>query len=154
MVSLHYGLRFQLGFLRGSISGPLFFLIYITDLSYELSSTTKIITDDTSLFSVVHDVTQSTNVFNDDLENISNWAHQWKMSFNPDKSKQAQEVIFPRKTQKVNHPPANFKNIPVVCSSCQKHLGVYLDDKLNFIYHINKKNFKSKQRYRYHKKIV
>ena len=69
--------------------------------------------DDTSFFSVVHDVTQSTNELND-LEKISNSVYQWKMFFNPDKSKQAQEVIFSHKTQRVIHPPAIFNNMPVV----------------------------------------
>ena len=49
---------------------PLFFLMYINDLSCGLSSTTKLFADDTSLFSVVHDVTQSTNELNDDLEGL------------------------------------------------------------------------------------
>ena len=88
---------------------------------------------------MVHDVTQSTNELNDDLEKIPNWPYQWKMSFNPDKSKQAQEVIFSRKTQRVIHPPAIFNNMPVVRSSCQKHLGIYLDEKLNFSNHIKEK---------------
>ena len=68
--------------------------MYINDLSCGLSSTTKLFADDTSLFSVVHDVTQSTNESNDDLKKISNWAYQWIMFFNLDKSKQAQDVIF------------------------------------------------------------
>ena len=117
----------------------MFFLMYINDPSCGLSLT-KLFADDTSLFSVVHDVTQSTNELNDDLEKISNWAYQWKMSFNPDKSKQAQEVIFSRKTQRVIHPPAIFNNMPVVCSSCQKRLGIYLDEKLHSS-NILKKNF-------------
>ena len=112
---------------QGSVLGPLFFLMYINDLSCGLSSTTKLFADDTSLFSVVHDVTQSTNELNDDLEKISNWSYKWKMSFNPDKSKQAQEVIFSRKTQRLIHPPAIFNNMSVVRSSCQKRLGIYLD---------------------------
>ena len=62
---------------------------------------------------MVHDVTQSTNELNDDLKKIPYWAYHWKMSFNSDKSKQAQEVIFPRKTQRVIHPPAIFKNVPL-----------------------------------------
>ena len=82
---------------QGSILGPLFFLMFINDLSYRLSSTTQLFIHDTSLFSVVYDITQSTNELNDDLEKISNWVCQWKMSFNPDKSKQAQEIIFCRK---------------------------------------------------------
>ena len=31
---------------------------------------------------------------NKDLERISQWATPWKMKFNPDTTKQAQEVIF------------------------------------------------------------
>ena len=60
-------------------------------------------------------------------------------SFNPDKSKQAQVVIFSGKTQRVIHPPAIFYNIPLVRSSCQKHLGIYLDGKLNFLIILKKK---------------
>ena len=82
--------------------------MYINDLSCGLSSTNKIFADDTSLFSVVHDVTQSTNELDDDLEKISDWIYQWKISFNADKSKQAQEVIFSRKTQRLYHPPFFF----------------------------------------------
>ena len=113
--------------------------MYINDLSCGLSSAAKILADDTSPFSVVHDVTQSTNELNYDLGKISNWFYQWKMSFNPDKSKQAQEVILSHKTQRVIHPPAVFNNMPAVCSSCQKHLGIYLDEKLNFSNHIKEK---------------
>ena len=139
MVSLHLGQGFQLGFLR-NLSGSFVFLDDSNDLSSGLSSTTKPFADNTSLFSVVHDVTQSTNELNYDLEKISNWAYQWKMSFNPDTSKQAQEVIFSHKTQRVIHPPEIFNNIPVVRSSCQKHLGIYIDEKLNFSNHIKEKN--------------
>ena len=82
---------------QGSILGPLLFLIYINDLSGDLSSKAKLFADDTSLFSVTHDITTSANELNNDLKKISDWAFQWKMSFNPDPSKQAQEVIFSRK---------------------------------------------------------
>ena len=85
---------------QGSILGPLLFLIYINDLSGDLSSKAKLFADDTSLFSVTHDITTSANELNNDLKKISDWAFQWKMSFNPDPSKQAQEVIFSTKLKK------------------------------------------------------
>ena len=57
--------------------------------------------------------------------------------FNPDLSKQAQKVIFSRKTNKVSHPTTTFNTVPVAYTSCQKHLGLHLDEKLNFSQHIN-----------------
>ena len=53
-----------------------------------------------SLFSVVHNRDSSAAEINNDLAKISHWAHQWKMSFNPDPKKQAVEVIFSRKVNK------------------------------------------------------
>ena len=83
-----------------SILGPLLFLIYINDLSDNLSSNVKLFADDTSLFSVIHDINISAGELNEDLKKISEWAFQWKMIFNPDATKQAQEVIFSRKIKK------------------------------------------------------
>ena len=114
---------------QGSILGPLLFLIYINDLSDNLSTTAKLCADDTSLFSIVQNVSTSVS---HDLSKINNWAFQWKMSFNPDPSKQAQEVIFSRKIQKTCHPSIYFNNKLVKQVPSQKHLGLILDNKLNF----------------------
>ena len=59
------------------------------------------------------------------------------MSFNPDPSKQAQEVIFSRKIKKLPHPSLVFNNNNVLQTSSQKHLGVTLDVKLTFDEHLN-----------------
>ena len=107
-------------------------MIYINDLSDDLSSNPKLFADDTSLFSVVHDKNVSANELNNDLRKISNWAYQWKMSFNPDPLKQAQQVIFSRKIIKINHPTLLFNANPVHQVALQKHLGMFLDCKLNF----------------------
>ena len=90
---------------QGSILDPLLFLIYINDLPDGLSSNAKLFADDTSLFSFVHDINTSTIELNSNLKKINDWAFQWKITFNLDRSKQAQEVIFSRKLKKVTHPP-------------------------------------------------
>ena len=121
---------------QGSIFGPLLFLVYINDLFKNLSSTAKVFVDDTSIFSVVHNISLSSLQLNDDLIKISNWAYQWKMSYNPKVTKQAQRLVFSRKKQKVALPTVYFNNSPVIKRSSQKYLGIHLDEKLNFILHI------------------
>ena len=53
--------------------------IYINDIPEGIKSISKILADDTSLFSIVK------------------WAHQWKMLFNHDSRKKATEVYFSRR---------------------------------------------------------
>ena len=127
---------------QGSIIGPLLFLIYINNLPQNLVSNPKLFTDDTSFFSVIRNKHLSAQNLNEDLNKINHWAFQWKMSFNPDPSKQAQEVIFSRKLQKSVYPPLHFNNIAVTQSTTQKHLGMILDVKLDFQGHL--KNIYSK----------
>ena len=76
------------------------------------------------------------------------------MSFNPDISKQAQEVIFFTKPVKASYPAVFFYDIPVAGCSTHKDLGMYLDEKLNFGHHITEKNCKSQQTYRCYQKIT
>ena len=111
-------------------------MIYINDLSDDLSSNPKLFADDTSIFPVVHAKNTSANELNNDLRKISNWAYQWKMSFNPNPLKQAQEVIFSRKMTKTNHPALIFNKNPVHQVALHKHLRMYLDCKLNFEEHL------------------
>ena len=70
------------------------------------------------------------------MEKISNWAFQWKMSFNPDINKQAQEVLFSSRLQKSNHPSLTFNGTSVIQSEIQKHLIMFLDSILDFKEHM------------------
>ena len=54
------------------------------------------------------------------------------MTFNPDRSKQAQGIIFSRKLKKATHPPLLFNNDNVSQVNSQKHVGIILDVKLSF----------------------
>ena len=69
------------------------FFIYINDLSNSIKNKRKLFADDTSFFSAVHEINTSEKDLNHDLEEISEWAFQWKMKFNQDPTKQAQDNI-------------------------------------------------------------
>ena len=58
------------------------------------------------------------------------------MSFNPDPNNQAQGVLFSRKIQKSSQPSLIFNNNIVTQSLTQKHLGIFLDTKLDFQEHL------------------
>ena len=62
---------------------------------------------------------------NNDLTKISEWAVQWKMNFNPDPSKQAQELLFSRKASSKPYPSWNFNDNPVHQVQLQNHLGLF-----------------------------
>ena len=81
---------------QGSILLHLF-LIYINDLTDNLTSNQKLFADDTSLFSTVTDQNPTANQINNDFHSINTWAYQWKMNFNPDTSRQGEEFIISRK---------------------------------------------------------
>ena len=98
-----------------SVFGPLFVLIYINDLPQELNSEVNLFTYDISLFSIFC-VNASALTLNSDLLKTQDWAYQWKMSFNPERTKQAQEVIFSRKKSTTTHPAFFFKNYKIKLS--------------------------------------
>ena len=58
------------------------------------------------------------------------------MSFNSDTSKQAQKVIFSRKTKKRIPSSLAFNNNNVPETNSQNHLGVVLDNRLSFEDHL------------------
>ena len=59
------------------------------------------------------------------------------MLFNPDPNKTAQEVLFSRKSKVQFQLTLYLNNIQVERTSYQKHVGILLDEKLNFKQHID-----------------
>ena len=86
--------------------------------------------------SVVQDRNECAVDLNHDLNLIKRWAHDWRMSLNPDPSKQAVEVTFSKKKISVDHLSIFFNDVTVMKVDENKHLGVVLDSRLTFSSHI------------------
>ena len=70
--------------------------------------------NDTMVFSIVKNPEMSANDLNHDLDVIRQWAHQWKLEFDPDPTNHAAEVLFYCEKSSPNHPEVIF-NGTVVC---------------------------------------
>ena len=117
----------------------------IDDLTADFKFNVKLFADDTSLFTPVRESNIAANDMGHDLKLISQWAHSWRMSFNPDPQKQAVELIFSRKGNELDHPVIHFNNILVEKVNEHKHLGIILDPKLSFLAHIRTAISKSRK---------
>ena len=89
-----------------------------------LESNCEIFADDASLFYKVFDKHVSRATLNKDLELINNWAFQWKMQFNPDRNKQAQELYFSKKAGNKNSLDLTFNKSNVASPPSVKYLGM------------------------------
>ena len=130
---------------QGSVLGPLLFLVYINDLESNIKSNIKFFADDTMLFSIVKDPVTSATDLNHDLDMIYQWAHQWKIEFNPDPTKQASEVLFSCEKNSVNHPQLTFNGSAVIKVNEQKHLGLIFESGVSFKKHLSEKITKAKK---------
>ena len=67
------------------------------------------------------------------------------MQFNPDKIKQAIQVIFSQKKDTPVHPSLVFNGSEVVIKAEHRHLGIILDSKLTFLSHIKEAIVKARR---------
>ena len=136
MVILDY---IKCGVPQGSILGPLLFLLYINDIV--LSSNIfkfNLFADDTSLFYSNDNNTEAIDIINSELEKISQWLAANKLSLNVGKSKL---LIFNKKKEStLDKIMLNGQVLEEVDHA--KYLGVLIDNKLNWKYHINAVNLK------------
>ena len=97
------------------------------------------------LFSIIKDPVISASDLNYDLDIIYQWAHQWKIEFNPDPTKQATEVLFSCKKSSPYHQQLTFNGTVVEKINEQKHLRLILDSRLSFDKHLDEKMIEAKK---------
>ena len=108
------------GMPKGSVLGPLLFLIYINDIVVDIHSSIRLFADDTSLYIIVDNPQQTANLLNADLGKIHVWTSRRLVSFNPSKF---DSLTFSRKQNKPLHPPLNVAQLNISEVTSHKDLG-------------------------------
>ena len=139
---------------QGSILGPILFLIYINDLKDTTNLFSLLFADDTSFLISGKDINIVVDTLNVELHKVCTWFRANELSLHPKKTK---FMIFTQQETKFD-----FNNINIILNynnsdqtdpllinrldyvnsgstvPAIKFLGVYIDPKLNFQYHMNK----------------
>ena len=120
---------------QGSILGPLLFLCYVNDIVNDLETLPYLFADDTSLFCTIDP--KNPNVafdkVNCDLAKLSDWAEQWRVTFNA--AKTVYMIISNRKN--VNYPSLYLHGQVLNRVTTHKHLGMTFSDDMKWGAHID-----------------
>ena len=117
--------------------GPPLFVLYINDLPDDLDSMVLMFADDTKLFRIIKQE-EDTDALQRDLTKLESWSSTWLLKFHPDKCK----VLTIGDLDKIERPRARLyelENIILEHVSEQKDLGIYIDEKLRFDFHLQDK---------------
>ena len=120
---------------QGSVLGPLLFIIYINDLHFKLlCSTVQLFADDTCL--LLSNICKKTlqDEAKTELENLHLWMDANKLTLNLSKSNVM--LINSKLRDKGKFDNIKTKKSEICITSTVKYLGIYIDEELNFKYHI------------------
>ena len=118
---------------QGSVLGTVLFLVYINDISENVSSSIRLFADDTVVYREIKSH-QDHIILQNDLDKLYNWSTVWQMSFNVQK---CFVLSVTRKTIHKSFYDYTMDNqlLPVMSSS--KYLGVTISDSLRWSTHID-----------------
>ena len=118
---------------QGSVLGPFLFLIYFNDIANNLLSIARLFTDDTSLSFSARSLQDIEGVLSHDLTIVAEWAKQWLVNFNPNKT----EAMLFTLQNIVDFPNLIFDAVPVNFVSQHRHLGVTFSENAKWHDQIN-----------------
>ena len=117
---------------QGSVLGPMLFLLYINDITDNLSNLARLFADDTSLSYSGDDFITMESDINSDLQALDEWAKTWLVDFNPKKTQALVISNIPVPNMNIK-----FSNESVELVKNHKHLGVTLSSNGNWTEHID-----------------
>lgn len=116
---------------QGSVLGPVLFVIYINDLDINIISKINKFADDTKLGKIINTMDDRKQL-QVDLDNLFKWSNDWQMKFNVSKCS-----VLHLGTSKVSEINYKLGDEDLKIVSCERDLGVYIDNKLKFSEQVN-----------------
>ena len=127
-------LPLEAGVPQGSILGPLLFLIFMNDIIKHIQSHINLFADDASLLAEIVDPELTQAILNNDIAHILNWAKQWLMIFNIEKTI---DLAFTLKLNPVPQPTLFFDGSPIKQVKEHCHLGLHFSSDMKWNTHVN-----------------
>ena len=123
---------------QGSVLGPLLFLLYINDIHSSVpNSKLKLFADDTSLFTSGKNVNELITETNAALSNLNNWFISNKLSLSIEKTSFSFFSPCNERIQDLNCGRNLILNNTVIKHvNCCKYLGVYIDENMSWLNHV------------------
>ncbi|GFX55666.1 RNA-directed DNA polymerase from mobile element jockey [Trichonephila clavipes] len=122
------------GLPQGSLSSPLLFTLYVNDIPQTDSSHLAMFADDTAVISQNKRFSVVISNLQHYVSSLELWLNDWKIKVNASKSAC---LMFTRRSRlPVGLTPVTIFGQPVPWVNVAKYLGLFLDAKLTFAYHI------------------
>jgi hypothetical protein len=116
------------------------FKYFINDIVSEINAEIKLFTDDTSLYLIVDNPSDTAFLLNQDLNQIQRWSEKWLVKFDPNKT---ETMVISSKRNKPYHTSLKMNDQDLHVVNLHKHLGVIISDNgqwNDYIDYIVKKN--------------
>ena len=127
------------GIPQGSVLGPLLFLLYINDLPNASKFKITLFADDANLHLSHQQPEFLQKLVNEEIKIIDNWMKMNKLTLNYDKCKY---MIVSRKPTDSSSFDLTINNVKIERTESIRYLGVQLDEKLSWKFHVE--NLKKK----------
>ena len=117
---------------QGTILGPILFLIYVNDISSNISSTLRMFADDSRVYRELSNIARDSEALQFDVDQLLSWAPKWQLRFNPNKC-YALRITHKRDFSL----PAYSLGTSLKSVKCVKDLGIMVFSDLSLSEHVN-----------------